>query len=152
MIPTIFDWLSLSTELAALIPHDDLELAIFRDEAPQDYEGDYLVWRIVAGAPHNCMDDVPPADAVRVQFDAYADDQDDVDAIYVAARDELEAGMRGHVISFNGTDRDIETRKYRVSWDMSFHVGRASASSTDALLTPGGTPILLPGGGSLRLP
>lgn len=154
MIPPIYALLSIDTAVLAVLSHDELEIALFRDEAPQDFVGKFARWTVVGGQPYNLLDQAPVVDYVRVQFDAFAETSDEADAIYEAIRDALEAPCEAHVVSFNGTMRDPDTRQYRVSWDMSFHVGRATASSTpeDALLTPGGTPILLPGGGSLRLP
>lgn len=156
MIPTIYAWLSTSSAVDAVLGHDELGLAAFQDEAPQDWEGNFLRWSVVGGQPYNLLGDAPGMDYVRVQFDAFAATQDQAQAIYVAVRNLLEMPY-GHVVSFLGTMRDPETRQYRVTWDMSFHVPRVEEEeddevSEDTILLPGGQPILLPGGGTLERP
>lgn len=127
MIADIFTLLKASSAVVGLL-QSGAQLKAYRDRAPQNGDGavtvapPYLVHRVVGGVPYNMLADAPGMDYSREQFDIYAETQDSADTVYEAVRDALEA--HGYIVSFNGNGRDPETNRYRISFDMSFHVPR----------------------------
>lgn len=138
-MPPIFSWLAADAGVLVLIQSGGITRA-FRDEAiPDRATGKvllpYLRWTLAGGRPENHLADRPNIDSARIQFDAFATTAAGADALYEAVRDVLED--YGHTVSFNGSERDLETRNYRVSWDMEFWTNRASAIPEDAVTADG---------------
>ena len=121
MIPTIYTWLLANSTVTSLLG-DGSNLKVYRDEAPQGTAVPYVRWLLVGGTPENYLSEAPGIDTSRYQFDVFALTQASCDQIYVAIRNVIE--QHGHIVSFNLTERDPETRAYRISFDAQFWVPR----------------------------
>lgn len=121
MIPTIYAWLIADPTVVGLLGSGS-NLKVYRDEAPQETSAPYVRWTLVGGTPENYISEAPGIDTSRYQFDVFALTQAQCDQIYAAVRNVLE--QRGHIVSFNLTERDVETKNYRISFDMQFWVNR----------------------------
>lgn len=91
-------------------------------EAPQGVALPYCVWQLIAGTPANQLSGRPTMDALRYQFDVYADTAAQARSVGNAVAYALE--LDGHQVSHNPEDRDPETRSYRVSFDFEFQATR----------------------------
>lgn len=87
----------------------------------------YATYATVGGRPSNTMDSPSRADNERIQIDAWSDSRDTSKAISQALRNALEneatqsansVGVR--VVGFNPEQRDPKTKRYCVSFDVSF--------------------------------
>jgi hypothetical protein len=118
MFPPIYTLLQASPEARNIF---GAQPRIYRDEAPQDPTYPYGVWQVIGGFPENTLSETPGHDRVSVQLDIYATTQKMAEQAAAAARDQLETNT--HVTSFR-TDRDGETRSYRVSLDFDYWLAR----------------------------
>lgn len=85
----------------------------------------------IGGMPSNTFDAAAPADNQRIQIDAWAEDYDDAVDVLAAIRAAIEVqsvqtsnNVGIQIVSFNGTDYDSETKRYRVSFDVSVWTSR----------------------------
>ena len=95
------------------------DIAFYRDEAPDGTTGTYCRWFTVFGDSYNSLADVPDMDSTRVQFDVFAQTQNLADNAFFALRNVFEEGMHGHLVGY-ATDRDPDTKRYRVMFEFSF--------------------------------
>lgn len=118
MIAPIRDWIAADNACNLLLRLNGM-LRVFLNEIPQDIpqvKDGYpaVVYTMIAGVPNNYLDGPPSIDYLRWQFDAYAPTEQGANAIYTVVRDVLE--HHGYT-SINFTDRDRDTRNWRVSFD-----------------------------------
>lgn len=116
MMPLIYQILADDSAVTGLLGD-----SIYRDEAPESQAVPYITFFCIAGEAYNKLDESPDMDSTRVQFDIFAANQDAADAIYRSVRDALEGD--GYIVGYR-TGRDIETRNYYVSFDMTFKTSR----------------------------
>lgn len=121
MYPPIFVAAKADAAVTTLLGNAPLRLYPF-GEAPQGVSLPYAVWQVVNGSPENFLSGRPDIASYRLQVDVYA-------ATGAAARsvaDALEHAieLQAHVVSYNGEDRDKETRNYRSSFDVNWFVNR----------------------------
>jgi hypothetical protein len=82
----------------------------------------YAVHQTIGGSPENYLGQVPDADSYLVQMDVYGDTVASVTDGAEAIRDALEAVA--YVISWRGITREVDTRLYRMSFDVEFQTPR----------------------------
>jgi len=132
MRPPLFEACAASPRLQALLG-DTAELRVYQfADAPQHCATPYLVWQLVYGEPMNAMNQLPTMDYLGVQVDIYGPEQDPSVARSVAeaARDALEP--YGHIVSWDGEERDPDTREYRVTFTMDWWLRRPVTDTTSA--------------------
>lgn len=120
MFPPIYTLLQASVAVRNLL---GARPRIYRDEAPQDPERPYGVWLVVSGVPENTLSETPGHERVTVQLDLYAATQEVSAAVAQAVRAQLETAT--HITAWR-SDRDAETRAYRVSFDFDYWLARES--------------------------
>lgn len=74
----------------------------------------YGVFQSVYGTPENYLNELPDIDNLGVQVDSYGLTASSARAVAKALRNSLEP--HGHVVSYNGEERDSETGLYRVGF------------------------------------
>jgi hypothetical protein len=116
MYPPVFSILSGSSAVKALLG-DPVRVYPF-DQAPQDVVVPYAKWQLITGNPENYMKDRPDADRFDIQMDIYAPDQDASLAIGKAIRNALEPFA--YITRWGGQGMDPDTKRWRVSFDVSF--------------------------------
>lgn len=127
MIPNLYELAADDSAVTSILGGDDGDIKLYRDEIPEaDGAGHkikppYARFSVITGQPYNKLDEAPDMDDARVQFDAFGKTSDDADAAYRALRDCFEP--HGYVVNY-GTDRDPETRYYRVMFEMTFKTSR----------------------------
>lgn len=121
MMAPIFQWLGADSAVSALLTSGSI-LKVFRDEAEQGTTAPYVRWALVAGQPENYVSDVPGIDNGRFQFDVIGRTRAEVDEVYEAVRTVLE--QHGHIVFFAGSDKDPETKLFRLVFDMSVWTSR----------------------------
>ncbi len=87
-------------------------------EAPQGVVSPYATWVVISGSPGNYLGDRPDVDGYTVQIDVWGDTDASVTDVARALRDALEPAA--YVVSWRGTGRDKETKRYRFSFDVAF--------------------------------
>src|SRR5690606_18356150 len=85
-------------------------------EAPQGVVLPYAVWQVVGGAPENYLGQAPDIDGFTVQIDVYAATATAARNAAKALRDAFEPAA--HVTRWGGEYRDVETGRYRYSFDV----------------------------------
>lgn len=121
MIARIYEWLLSDSTVTSLLTNGS-NIKVYRDVVPQSSSIPYVRWSIVGGTPENYISNTPGIDSTRYQFDVFAINQQSCDQIYSAIRNVLE--QHGHIVSFNLSLQDEETRNYVLSFDMQFWVSR----------------------------
>lgn len=127
MIPNLYEIVSDDSAVASVLAGLDGDVKFYRDEvAEKDSQGNkvrrpWARYSVVTGQPFNKLSSPPSMDDARVQFDVFAETSDQADEVYRALRDALEP--HGHVVNY-GTDRDPETRSFRVLFEMTFKTSR----------------------------
>ena len=81
-----------------------------------------VTWQQVGGMPENLLSERAPVDNQRVQIDAWALTFTAANNLAETVRTALE--LSGYLVSLNGADYDSDTKRYRVSFDFSFWLGR----------------------------
>jgi len=118
MLPPIVAWMNADADVVALLKPAGV-MRVFRDEIPEAQQQPSLgppavVYRMVSGTPLHKLDCAPTIDSLRIQFDVWATNWPDADEVFAAVRDVLE--LHGYV-TYNFTERDVDTRNWRVSFD-----------------------------------
>ena len=121
MNPPIFDILKANSGVTAILGSSPVRVFPF-GEAPQDVVDPYAVWQTISGQPMNYLGDLPDMDQFSVQVDVYGASAQGVRAAAKAIRDALEPVA--YITSWRGESRDQETKRYRYSFDVDFHVAR----------------------------
>lgn len=122
MLPPVFSLLSNSPACTALLGSGQACRVYPFGEAPADVARPYVTWYVVTGSAHNTLADAPAADAMTVQVDCWGDTLASAKASAIAVRDALE--RMGSVAGYNPNDRDPETKRYRLSFDIEFQLKR----------------------------
>lgn len=88
-------------------------------------------YQTVGGAPANVFETAAPADNERLQIDCWSESYDQAqsvaDAIRAAVEDpnaQTSYGVGIQIVSFNGHDYESDTKRYRVSFDLSIWQSR----------------------------
>lgn len=83
-------------------------------------------YQTIGGAPSNTFHPHAPADNERIQLDCWSDSYDGAQIIADAIRAAIEnmdaqiaQSVGIQIVSFNGRDYEPETKRYRVSFDIS---------------------------------
>jgi hypothetical protein len=82
----------------------------------------YAVWQIIGGSPENYLDTIPDIDSMGVQVDVYATSVTDARAAAVALRDAIEPVA--YITRWGGEMYEVETKLYRVTFDVDWFVHR----------------------------
>ena len=122
MLPPVFSLLSSDAGCTALLGAGAACRAYPFGEAPADVTKPYVTWFIVSGFAHATLADAPAADAMVVQVDCWGEKAASVKSVAIAVRGALEAA--GNVVNYNPSDRDPETKRYRLSFDIEFQLRR----------------------------
>lgn len=122
MLPPIFAMVSVDAACGAVLGTGDACRIYPFGDAPPDVARPYVNWSVVTGSAHNTLADAPPADAMTVQVDCWGDTLASAKAAAIAVRDALE--RMGSVAGYNPNDRDPETGRYRMSFDIEFQLIR----------------------------
>ena len=121
MYPPIFATCAADSSVTALIGSSPVRLYPF-DDAPQGVQKPYVVWQTIGGNPENYLGSLPDVDRFALQVDVYADSASEARAVAQAVRDAVEPVS--YITRWGGETRDQETRDYRYSFDISWHVIR----------------------------
>lgn len=117
MFPEIFPLATASAAVKSALGTNPTRFWPFAS-APQKgqagYGLPYAVWQFPYGTPENYLSNLPDIDNMAVQIDAYGDSASSVRAAAKALRDAVEP--YGHVVSYNGEEREPETGLYRVGF------------------------------------
>lgn len=122
MLPPVFALVSADTACTSLLGAGAACRIYPFGAAPPDVARPYANWSVVTGSAHNTLADTPPGDAVTVQVDCWGDTLASAKASAIAVRDALE--RMGSVSGYNPNDRDPETGRYRMSFDIEFQLRR----------------------------
>ncbi|WP_414430850.1 DUF3168 domain-containing protein [Alcanivorax sp. IL3] len=120
MYPPVFPILNGNAAVVALLG-SPVRVYPF-GQAPQDVTGPYAAWQLITGSPENYLKDRPDADNFDIQMDIYAADEDDSLAVGKAIRNALEPFA--YITRWGGQGMDPDTKRWRVSFDVSFIVRR----------------------------
>ena len=122
MLPAIFPYLSGAAPVTALIGTNPTR-AYRHGDAPQDVTAPYVTWFITGCEPGNLTDySPPPVDGWGLTVDCWSDDDAQIEALAQAVRDALEP--HGYLTGIPSNNRDATTRRYRISMQFEFWVGR----------------------------
>lgn len=121
MYPPIFQVCAANSTVTSLIGSSPVRLYPF-GEAPQDVALPYVVWQTVGGFPENFLGEAPDADTFTIQIDCYANDAVSARSVAQAIRDAVQ--KRAYITSWNGEERDQDTRHYRVGFSVDWIVRR----------------------------
>lgn len=114
MNPNVTELLLSSAAVVAIVGS-----AVFRDPAPQDHIGPYVVWFVVSAVPELNLAEVPGVDEQRIQIDCYSDSQPQAGLLAAAVRGIIETET--HVLL--GPDElgvEPDTELYRWTMDAAF--------------------------------
>lgn len=117
MGPTIFEHCSADPALTALLGSSPFRM-FPAGEAPQDTTKPYVAWQVISGETQNYIGTRPDMDRFDIQVDVYSPTLAAAREIARAIRTSVEE--RCHMTSFRGESREIDTRLYRVSFDLSW--------------------------------
>lgn len=88
-------------------------------------------YQTIGGAPANTFHPHAPADNERIQLDCWSTDYDQAQSVADALRAAIEnedaqvaQSVGIQIVSFNGRDYEPETKRYRVSFDISVWLSR----------------------------
>lgn len=87
-------------------------------DAAQDGAKPYAVQQVISGSPENYLAGRPDADTVVVQIDVYCLDMKPTKTLALALQHAFE--LHGYITGFNGTNREPDTRLWRVSFTVEF--------------------------------
>ena len=127
MLPNVYALLAGDAAVAAQVG-----TRVYRfGQAPQRVTAPYITWYVVAGVPENTLPDTPVVDRWELQIDCWSDNDgtgdQDIEALALAVRNALEAYH--HVTGIGPADRDPDTRRYRVSLQVTWWEDRDPPAS-----------------------
>lgn len=121
MFPDIFQYVSASAAVRTLLGTSPVRFWPF-GMSPQKgqagYGVPYSVWQMPYGTPENYLNQLPDIDNLGAQIDVYGETSASARAAAVAIRDSVEPF--GHVVSYNGEEKDSATGLYRVGFTVEF--------------------------------
>lgn len=123
MFPPIFAIAAADGGVTALFGSSPTRIYPF-GEAPQGVTLPYAVWQTISGLPENCLNGVPGMDVWSLQVDVYASTATSARSSAEAIRDAIETSA--HIVGWRGESRDPNTNHYRYSFDVDWHVDRAT--------------------------
>lgn len=112
MIPPLYEAVQADSTLSSLIGTRVYPAG----EATQDAVTPYITYQTVSGEPFNNLDYGSCADFPTIQIDVWADEVGTAVDVYDALRDVIE--QYAYVVGFNLSERDADTRLYRISFDV----------------------------------
>lgn len=115
--PPVFSTVSGDTAVRAALGSDPVRVFPF-GTAPDNVALPYAVWQVFTGGPENYVGNLPDLDSFVVQVDVYGASPTSVRAAAEALRDALEPVH--HIVGWRGESRDVETRRFRFSFDVEF--------------------------------
>jgi hypothetical protein len=121
MYPPIFQVCAANAGATALLGSSPVRLYPF-GEAPQGVQLPYAVWQTIGGFPENYLGEIPDADTFSIQIDVYAATPESARSVATAIRNAIQT--RANIVSWNGEDRDKDTRNYRVGFSVDWIVRR----------------------------
>lgn len=122
MHPPLHAICAADTTVRDLIGDGDLLRLYPFGEARQKDAYPYAVWQIVGGSPENYLSDTPDTDRFSTQIDVYGKTWASAREVAMALQLALEGDA--HVTSYNGEDRDAETKSFRVSFTVDWITSR----------------------------
>lgn len=117
----IFNICNESASLKLLLGDNPMRLFEF-DEAPDKVAAPYVVWQDISGSPKNYLAGRPDISEHRIQIDVYASNAIIARRVQRAVERAIE--LQCHIVSFNGSNREKDTRLYRISFDATWFVNR----------------------------
>ena len=120
MLPNVQQILSTNSAVTAIVGTSPCR--VYLNTIAQCATMPAVVWSVVDGMTENYNDSISDIDNFRVQIDCWANTAKDADTLANAARAALEPS--GHLVSFNGTDFEQDTKRHRVSFDFSIWTNR----------------------------
>lgn len=121
MYPPIFATCAAAPAVTALLGASPTRIYPF-GEAPQGVAYPYAAWQTVGGAPENYLGNRPDLDSYTLQVDVYADTGASARAVATTLRDAIEP--HAYITRWGGESKDPETGRYRISFDVDWHVSR----------------------------
>lgn len=121
MIPPILSVCAASTAVTALLGSDPCRLYP-GGEVDENTPIPYATWQGVGGSPENYLGDLPDIDGYSLQIDCWGANARQAGDVAQAIRDAIEP--HAYVVSWRGLSRDPETKEYRYSFDIHWHVER----------------------------
>jgi len=121
MFPNIFGYVSSSEAVKQLIGSNPVRFwpfAMAPQKGQMGYGLPYAVWQSPYGTPENYLNQLPDIDNVAAQIDVYAQTLDSARLAARAIRDAVEP--YGHVVSYNGEEKDGPTGLYRFGFTVEF--------------------------------
>ena len=117
MNPRIFPILKEDETVTSLLGENPLRFYPWA-RAPKSPLTPYATYGVYSGLPQNYLDSPPDIDSKGTQIDVWAVDADECELVYLALRGALEP--HGHMTSFAGTIRDVETNLYNIRMEFDF--------------------------------
>lgn len=122
MIPPVFKTVSGDPAVQAALGTNPVRVFPF-GQAPDNVADPYCVWQINGGTPENYLGHRPDNDFYVIQFDVYGTSDASVTAGAKALRDAIEP--KAHITLWGGTDRDPQTKRFRLMFHVSWWVQRS---------------------------
>lgn len=105
-------------------------MRLYRNRAPDQVptaEKQYATWFLVSGTPENQLSGLPSTDRMQVQVDCWATSDADAEGLAKDIRDAIES--HAHLTGYPVSEREAETKLYRVSLQFDWFVDRDEPSS-----------------------
>ena len=122
MFPPIFLICAADNGVKALLGTSPVRFWPF-GSAPQGASMPYAVWQVIGGSPENYLGNTPDLDRFSIQVDVYAVTGAVAQSVATALRDAIES--HAYVTAWRGGDMDINTKAFRVSFDVDWMIERA---------------------------
>lgn len=91
-------------------------------EADEGTPYPYVVWQVIGGSPENYLGNRPDVDNLALQVDVYGATSGAATAVAKAVRNAIE--RRAQITRWGPQPRDVETKSYRISFDVDWWVKR----------------------------
>lgn len=121
MFTPIFETISEASAVTDLIGADTVRFYP-AGEAPEGVERPYATYQHISGLPENYINQRPDMDSHTVQVDIWASTLTSARNVATAIRDAVEP--HAYITRWGGESRDTETKSYRISFDVDWHVPR----------------------------
>jgi Protein of unknown function (DUF3168) len=119
----IFPTLNAAPAVVALLKTGSGQLRVYpAGEAPQQVQTPYLTYQQISGLPENYLGQVPDLDQFGNQVDVWGRTLAEVLAVVAAVRDAIEP--IAYITAWLGTSREVDTRLYRMSFEVDWYTDR----------------------------